>query len=611
MKEGEALNHRSVGLNFLAGGISEFSLWAPLAEEIRFLLNDTEYIPVEKDSRGYWHFTSERIRPGDLYQIVVKGDKMLPDPASLFQPEGVHGHSCAFDLNSFRWDDESWRGINEENIFYELHTGAFTEKGNFDGVAEKIPYFKELGINTIEIMPVAQFPGERNWGYDGVYPFAVQDTYGGPESLQNLVNICHKNDLAVFLDVVYNHMGPEGNYFSEFGPYFTDSYKTPWGQAINFDGPYCDGVREFYIENMLMWFRDFHIDGLRLDAVHAIKDFSANHIIKVLRDKADELQQLTGRQYSLVGEIDLNDTRFITDRSAGGYALDKQWCDEFHHSVHSLVTGEKNGYYADFGELWQVIKSFNEAYVYDGIYSPHRKKIFGSRTTDIPGSKFVVFTQNHDHIGNRMMGDRIGRLVGFETLKLIAGTMFISPFVPLIFMGEEYNEPNPFLYFTSHSDEELVKLVSQGRKEEFPDFIDEEEFPEPQSPEVFEKSGLSFDLRGRRKYLFDFYRELIRLKKSHVIWKDSARENFKAIDAGEMAVLILKKLNGHHLVSVLNFGKVSADVKIPWAKENELSLLIDSSDPKWGGSRKDDTRIDSEGIVTVTPASIVVFSDII
>lgn len=596
---------RSVGLNFTADG-AIFNLWAPFAQKIELIPEDGSVIlAARRIEMGYWTVQTKKISIGDKYKVRINGEKTYPDPASLSQPEGVHGHSKAVDLSTYKWNDAHWKGMADENIFYELHTGAFSSRADFQGIIDKIAYFKELGINTLEIMPVAQFPGSRNWGYDGVFPFAVHDSYGGAFGLMKLVDECHMNGLAVILDVVYNHLGPEGNYLNEFGPYFTDDYKTPWGKAINFDGAWCDGVRNFYIENMLMWLRDFHLDGLRLDAVHAIKDFSARHIVRELREKADELEAVTGRKYLLVGEIDLNDTKFINPVEKGGFNLDKQWCDEFHHSLHSLATGEKNGYYSDFGELWQVIKSLSSAYVYDGIWSDHRKRIFGSSTEGLKGNKFVVFTQNHDHIGNRAMGDRIGSLVGFEMMKLVAGTMFVSPFNPLIFMGEEYNESNPFLYFTSHGDEELSKLVSKGRKEEFPDFINIDEFPEPQSEEVFQRSGLSFDITGQKKNIFDFYRELIRLKKSHPVWSSYERTVISASASGEKAILFTRKVNNNHLSAILNFGET--DLTLPFPDGG--ILLINSADRKWGGA-EDISIIDAEGKIRVKAASMVVFSDI-
>lgn len=600
------INARTIGLNFTHEGAS-FKLWAPYAEKVELVVNEGISVNADKTEMGYWLIKTDNISTGDIYKVRINNEKTLPDPASLMQPAGVHGPSRALDLTNYSWRDGDWKGLDEENIFYELHTGTFSKKGTFEGITDRIEYLKELGVNTIEIMPVAQFPGNRNWGYDGVFPFAVQESYGGAAALMKLVDECHLNGIAVVLDVVYNHLGPEGNYLNEFGPYFTDDYKTPWGKAVNFDGAWCDGVRDFYTENMLMWLRDFHLDGLRLDAVHAIKDFSAHHIIRELREKADELQHLTGRKYLLIGEIDLNDTKFINPVDKGGFNLDKQWCDEFHHSLHSLVTGERNGYYADFGEPWQLTKSLNNAYVYDGIWSEHRKRIFGSSTEGLAGNKFVVFTQNHDHIGNRAMGDRMGRLVSFEMMKLIAGTMFVSPFNPLIFMGEEYNELNPFLYFTSHGDKDLARLVSEGRKNEFPEFFSSADFPEPQTEEVFARSVLTFNISGQHKYIFDFYRELIRLRKSHPVWKSYEREGIKASAAGEKAILYVKKVNNNHLTALLNFGE--ADISLPLPELGEASLLINSSDIKWGGSG-DSVVMNDEGNITVKAFSLIVLSDI-
>jgi maltooligosyltrehalose trehalohydrolase len=541
--------------------------------------------------------------------VRINRDKILPDPASLSQPEGVHGPSEALDPNAFEWTDQNWNGLNEENIFYELHTGTFSESGSFEGIEEKLQYLKDLGINSIEIMPVAQFPGDRNWGYDGVFIYAVQNSYGGASGLQRLVNRCHNNGIAVVLDVVYNHLGPEGNYLNEFGPYFTGDYKTPWGKAINFDAAWSDGVRRFFIENMLMWLRDFHLDGLRLDAIHAIKDFSALHIIKELRMNADALSEHTRRKYILIGEIDLNDTKYINSLETGGFGLNKQWCDEFHHSIHSLVTGERNGYYADFGDMWQLAKSFNCAYVYDGIWSPRRKRTFGNKTDNIPGDKFVVFTQNHDHIGNRMLGDRIGSLTNFRMLKLIAAAMFLSPYNALIFMGEEYNEKRPFLYFTSHSDEELIKLVSEGRKNEFSDFIGSDNFPEPQSEEVFTGSRLTFNIQGERKYIFEFYRELISLKKNHPLWKSYDRSDTKAVLKGEKAIFLSRQVRGKMLGAILNFDDKDIEFKIHDAEKIQYQIILNSEDKKWGGLDDNvDIRPDH---INVKASSVVVFSDVI
>jgi maltooligosyltrehalose trehalohydrolase len=600
----------TLGLNFTGGGRSEFLLWSPLSDSIELVVNDSLVLEAGKRKFGYWHLATDRIIPGDLYMVRVNGDKSYPDPASLAQPGDVHGPSQAVDLAAFKWNDDNWKGLDEENIFYELHTGTFTPEGTFNGIAGKIEYLKQLGINTLELMPVAQFPGPRNWGYDGVFPYAVQYSYGGVNGLRNLVNECHNNGLAVVLDVVYNHIGPEGNYLSRFGPYFTSEYKTPWGAAINFDMQWSDGVRHFFIENMLMWLRDFHIDGLRLDAVHAIKDFSAKHMIMELRENADELEKLTGRNYLLAGEIDLNDTRFIKGYDAGGYNLDKQWCDEFHHALHSLITGERQGYYSDFGELRHLVKSFNSAFVYDGTWSEHRKRTFGSSTAGIPGNKFIVFIQNHDHIGNRMLGERIGTLISEDKLRLAAGAMFISPFVPLIFMGEEYNEKNPFLYFTSHSDKNLVNAVSKGRRQEFPSFFDSDNFPEPQSEKVFQSSVLTFDLTGQRRKLFEYYRELIRLKKTHPLWSSFDRGNFRAEESCSHAIVITGKSANHSLTAFLNFGMGEVSFPLSLSQRRQSSVLIYSAARQWGGSFENPVISRDTDKLMIPGFSMIVISDI-
>lgn len=600
---------RTLGLNFNNEGKPEFRVWAPVADQIDIIINGSVIHGAEREYFGYWSIKENlNIRPGDTYKIRINSKDAFPDPVSLLQPDGVHGPSEAVDLNGFTWEDSSWNGLSDENIFYELHTGTFSAQGTFDGIRSRIEYLKDLGINTIEIMPVAQFPGSRNWGYDGVYIYAVQNSYGGPYELQKLVNTCHLNGIAVFLDVVYNHFGPEGNYVNNFAPYFTDNYKTPWGSAINFDNNWCDGVRHFYVENMLMWFRDFHIDGLRLDAVHAIKDFSAKHIVRELRENADELEKITGKKYMLVAESDLNDTKFIDKPELGGYGIDKQWCDEWHHALHSVITGERTGYYSDFGEMRHIVKSFTDAFVYDGIWSEHRKRTFGSNTKGFSRNKFVVFTQNHDHIGNRMLGERLGRLVDFETLKVAATAMFISPFVPLIFMGEEYDAPNPFLYFTSHSDEELVSLVSKGRKDEFSDFIYSDIFPEPQSETVFLESTLNFNISGNHRQLFNFYRELIKLRKTHpVIGK---YDFYEVIKFQEADAIILKGRTGNDsILAFLNFSQDKISFNTAEYDSVSKELVLYSASELWGGPILSSEIRVNEREVMINPCSAIIFSD--
>ncbi|MGH7823102.1 MAG: malto-oligosyltrehalose trehalohydrolase, partial [Candidatus Binatia bacterium] len=357
------------------------------------------------------------------------------------------------DPGAFRWSDDAWRGVELGGlVFYELHVGTFSGAGSFDGVLERLGDLASLGITAIELMPVAEFPGTRNWGYDGVHPYAPHDAYGGPEGLKRLVDAAHRAGLAVVLDVVYNHLGPEGNYLAEFGPYFTDRYATPWGDAVNFDGADSDEVRRYFLDNALYWVSEFHLDGLRLDAVHAIYDFSARHILEEIADAVHALAACLGRNLHVIAESDLNDPRLVRPREQGGFALDAQWNDDFHHAVHTALTGERIGYYADFAGIDPVAKVLKDRFALDGRYSRFRRRRHGREARDLSPARFVVFTQNHDHVGNRPRGERLASLVPFEKQKLAAALLLISPYLPLVFMGEEYAESRPFLYFVSHGD---------------------------------------------------------------------------------------------------------------------------------------------------------------
>ncbi|HTS51018.1 MAG TPA: malto-oligosyltrehalose trehalohydrolase, partial [Bryobacteraceae bacterium] len=460
----------------------------------------------------------EDAAPGHRYSLVLDGSQERPDPCSRSQPEGVHGPSEIVDPDSFAWSDANWKGIAlEDYIFYELHVGTFTPQGTFDGVRSKLEYLKDLGVTAIELMPVAQFPGTRNWGYDGVDLYAPHSAYGGADGLKALVDAAHAIGLAVVLDVVYNHVGPEGNYLGEFGSFFTDRYQTPWGLAINYDGPGSDGVRRFFIENALYWLTEYHIDALRLDAIHGIVDFSAFHILAELRDRFHQQAERLGRQAFLFAESDLNDVRIIQPRSQGGHALDAQWHDEFHHSLISALTGANRGYLAGFGRLAHIQKAIAEGFVYDGIYSAYRQRHFGSCSKHEPGERFVAFIQNHDQVANTAQGFRLSELVSIEQFKLAAMLLVCSPFLPLLFMGEEFAEAAPFLYFTSHGDRALARAVSEGRRKEFAEFAGAGEFDDPQAVETFERSRINWTLPEsvRHSEVLGFYRELIALRKRY------------------------------------------------------------------------------------------------
>jgi maltooligosyltrehalose trehalohydrolase len=601
------------GVNFRQDNTAEVVLWAPNADKAELLLVERQQIlPLDKKEKGYWKLLSDEIKPGDRYKFLVDG-KELPDPASKVQPDGVHGASQAVDLHNTLWTDKEWQNIPLENyLIYELHTGTFTPEGTFKAIESKLEHLKSLGITAIEIMPVAQFPGGRNWGYDGVFPYAVQNTYGGAQGLIELVDACHKQGLAVILDVVYNHVGPEGNYFNEFGPYFTEKYNTPWGNAINFDDAWCDEVRQYFIQNVLMWFRDFHIDALRMDAVHAIKDFSPKHILQEMKEAVDHLMAETGRTHYLIIEFDLNDKRFIDPIEKHGFGIDAQWADEFHHALRVTAGGERNGYYADFNGIAQLAKSYRDAYVYDGIYSPHRLKTFGTKVTDNPGQQFVVFSQNHDHVGNRMLGERTSTLFSFEMQKLMAAAVMVSPYLPMLFMGEEWGELNPFQYFVSHTDEDLIAAVRKGRKAEFASFHLDGEAPDPQSEETFEQSKLNWERLSEKKHqtMMHYYKSLIALRKNSPALHKLNRKNLLVECDEKQQILQLHRWDDNqHVYCFMNFSKQPQPIVLP-AGEGNLHLVFNSSSAEFGGTSKESPASGSGSPnPIIQPESIIIYTN--
>jgi maltooligosyltrehalose trehalohydrolase len=451
--------------------------------------------PMTPEPMGFFVHQQTPVEDGLRYAFRLPDGRELPDPASRWQPEGVHKASAVFFPDRFAWSDAAWRGIpREELVIYELHVGTFTPQGTFDAIIPRLEQLASLGITALELMPVAQFPGDRNWGYDGVHPYAVQNSYGGPQGLMRLVDAAHQAGLAVILDVVYNHLGPEGNYLGAFGHYFTSRYHTPWGDAVNFDGPHSDAVRQFVIDNACTWIRDFHLDGLRLDAVHAIFDFSARHILEELQAAVHEQAGRRNCRVHVIAESNQNDVRLIRPVSAGGYGLDGVWSDDFHHAVHALLTGESDGYYQDFGRPEQVAKAFNQVFVNDGCYSRFRARRHGSRVGDADRTRFVVCVQNHDQIGNRPLSDRLSTIVAHEAQRLACGLLLLSPCVPLLFMGQEYGETRPFPFFCSFLDPGLAEAVRKGRREEFAAlaFRWSELVADPQDPATLDSAKLSW-----------------------------------------------------------------------------------------------------------------------
>lgn len=601
---------KKIGAVYKGEEKTEFCVWAPFAKSLEVVLeNDKEPLALTKDEAGYWS-RIENVSPGTLYKFRIDEQEEFPDPASLSQPHGVHSWSQIIDPKAHIWKDKSWKGRElNQMIIYEVHVGTFTPAGTFEAIIDKLDHLEELGVNTIELMPVAQFPGTRNWGYDGVYPFAAQDSYGGVDGLKKLIDTCHSRGFSVLLDVVYNHLGPEGNYISQYGPYFTDKYHTPWGSAINFDDEYSDHVRNHFLQNALMWLEDFHFDGLRLDAVHEIIDRGAKHFLKELSEKADELETKTERKYVLIAESDLNDTKLIKDYSLGGFGLEGQWVDDFHHSLHTILTGEDAGYYADFGKMEFLAKAFNQAFIYDGIYSPFRKKTVGNSPQDMSPSNFVICIQNHDQVGNRLLGERLGELLSFEKQKLAAATMLSAPFVPMFFMGEEFGEKNRFQYFVSHGDEDLVKAVQEGRKKEFEYFFhahSDTDFPDPQAEVTFQNSKLNWHFREeeQKNRLFEFYKELIKLKKQGAFDLFGAENAIFETDEDKKLLKVTARDQNSALTGIYNFGNSRYSEKT--SEKSNFEILIASADKKWGGNMDREELLDSESI-TVPSGGVLIY----
>jgi maltooligosyltrehalose trehalohydrolase len=478
------------------------------------------FLAMNRDSAGFHALDVHELTPGTTYLYRLDGSAEWPDPASRSQPHGVHGPSQIVDTRSFRWTSSTWKPISlPTTVLYELHVGTYTPEGTFDGVISRLDELVELGATTIEIMPVAQFPGSRNWGYDGVYIYAPQNSYGGPQGLHRLVDAAHIRGLTVVLDVVYNHLGPEGNYLSKFGRYFTTRYRTPWGSALNFDGANNGPVRDFFISNALYWLEQYRFDGLRLDAIDGIRDFGAHHFLAELKESVQALERRTGRSLVLIAESDLNDRKVLDPPERGGFALDCQWSDDFHHSLHTLLTKETSGYYADFGTLQHLATTLRQGWYYQGQYSAFRRRKHGNSPRGISPERFVVCGQNHDQVGNRAIGDRLSGLVDLAGLKLAAAVTLLSPFVPMLFMGEEYGELAPFLYFTSHEDAGLIEAVRKGRQAEFAAFAWATEIPDPQSEATFRNATLQHSLKNKHPHdsLWSFYRRLIAVRAQYCL----------------------------------------------------------------------------------------------
>ena len=569
-------------------------VWAPAATKVEAIVGAERLTMYRQpdDVEGWWS-TAEPVSPATDYRFSVDGGRPMPDPRSPSQPSGVDGPSRTVDFASFKWSDANWQPPPlATGLVYEAHIGAFSEPGTFDGAIDHLDHLVQLGVTHLGLMPVAEFPGRRGWGYDGVDLYAPHSAYGGPEGLARLVDAAHQRGLAVILDVVYNHLGPSGNYLGWFGPYFTDRYQTPWGAAVNLDGAGSDEVRRFFIDNALMWLRDYHFDGLRLDAVHAIVDTSAVHFLEQLASEVRSLEVALGRSLTVIAESDLNDPRLIHEVGVGGYGIDAQWSDDFHHSLHTLLTGERDGYYSDFGALSDIAITLRQGYRYAGDYSLFRQRRHGRPSPNLDGRQLLGYLQNHDQVGNRAQGERSGALMSSRRLMIGAAVVLAAPFVPMLFQGEEWAASAPFLYFTDHQDKELGRAVSMGRRSEFAAFgWAPDDVPDPQSPQTFIRSKLDWTepTAGEHAQLLDWHRRLVALRRSH---PDLASGDLAEVDvAFDETARWLRFTRGGFTVA-FSLAANSQSVPVP---ENRQVLL--ASDPAVAVS---------EGRVLLPPDSVAI-----
>ena len=544
--------------------MAAFRVWARRAQRVDVILNGDARHPLDgPDDRGWFSADVPTAGPGDDYAYSLDGGDPRPDPRSPWQPHGVHGPSRLVDHSTFPWTDDGWDGgvPLAQAVIYELHVDTFSPEETYEGVIPKLDHLVGLGVTAVELLPVAEYPGRWGWGYDGVDLYAPNHLDGGPDGLKRLVDACHAKGLSVILDVVYNHLGPSGNYLGEFGPYFTERYGTPWGEAINLDGPDSDPVRAFIIDNALMWFRDYHVDGLRLDAIHAIVDTSATHILEELAVRVGELD----RKRFLIAESDLNDPRIVADRAVGGDGMDAQWSDDFHHALHAVLTGERVGYYADFGSLAQLGKALRQAFVYDGCYSEHRRRRHGRTPAGIPATRFLEYLQDHDQVGNRAQGERSSMLLSPGLVKVAAALVLLGPSVPMLFQGEEWAASTPFQYFTDHDDPELGRAVTEGRRREFASFgWDPEEVPDPQDPETFRRSKLRWDEVAEPAHaeILEWHRRLIALRRATPELTDGRFEDVSVDYSDDAAGRWLVYSKGRLTVAA-NLGDAPVTVPVP------------------------------------------------
>ena len=553
----------------------KFGIWAPLAQKMSLKWREQILAMDGPDERGWWTLEVAEAACGDRYAFLLDDDPTAyPDPRGLRQPEGVHGPSEVYDQSLFEWHDQLWRGAPKVgSIIYELHIGTFSKEGTFDGAIPHLKYLADLGVTHVELMPVVAWGGRQGWGYDGVALYATHEAYGGPDGFKRFVDACHAAGLSVILDVVYNHFGPVGNYTTKFGPYLNSNRKTPWGDAVNLDEEGSDEVRRFFVDNALMWLKDYHCDGLRFDAVHAFLDLSAVHFMEQISIEVERLSATLAKEFFLIAESDLNDPRVVRSREANGYGMDSQWSDDFHHSLFTLLyQPEKgaSGYYADFGSFGDLRKALKAAFVYDGRYSHSRKRRHGRPTHGLHAHHFIHFDQNHDQVGNRARGERLEHLVGLHAAKVSIGLLLTAPYIPMLFMGEEWATSSPFLYFADHEDEDLRKSVAEGRRREFAAFGFEGEVPNPEDETTYEMSKLNWGEQGEGKHaeMLAWVKALIRLRRSHICLNDGDMHHLLVTGDDEQRTLVMERDEAR---IVINFGE--APHKFALLKGERLELI--------------------------------------
>jgi maltooligosyltrehalose trehalohydrolase len=580
--------------------VTTFSVWAPRAAERVDLVLPAEgrRVRMTMGAGGWWAVDVPGAGPGTDYQFSLDGGPVLPDPRSPYQPDGVHGPSRVVDHDAFEWTDHLWRGAAPLSgaLVYEAHIGTFTPEGTFEAAIGRLPHLAELGVTHLELLPVAEFPGTRGWGYDGVDLFAPHHAYGGPDGLKRLVDAAHAAGIGVIIDVVYNHLGPDGNYLGAYGPYFTARYNTPWGEAVNYDDAGSDEVRDFVGDNVCLWLDDYHADGLRLDAVHAIFDTSAVHILEDLARRVATLQARLGRRKFLIAESDLNDPKLVRSPEAGGYGMDAAWSDDFHHALHSALTGETSGYYEDFGGLEPLGRALERGYVYAGNHSPHRGRRHGRPLTGVPAHRLLGYLQNHDQVGNRAAGERSAALMSPGRLHIAAALVLCAPFVPMLFQGEEWGATAPFQYFTDHVDPELGRLVSDGRRREFAAFgWQPDDVPDPQDRATFERSVLDWAELDKDPHagLLAWHKELIALRRRLPALSDGDFEEIHPTWDEDAAWFCLTR--GPVTVAV-NLAGQAQSVPVP----PEATVVLLTSEP-------DATTLDpAAGTVTLPAESVAI-----